>query len=186
MELLLLVVIRFNGFFFGFDDFFFISYPPPTYQKLLFILISIVLFTSSWLFSTFIKMPDKKGSVCIWSLMQFACFFTFILTYCGPPGEGDLQTIKGQNSLFKSSLRCMTCVLHHTPFFTSAEVSTVYLFPPRPHDCNNNKGQFVLLFLNYESNKGTGWRTLSGNMSQRNFKLQVILHFLYFFFLIRF
>jgi len=63
MELLLLVVIRFNGFFFGFDELF--PPHPLTYQKLLFILISIVLFSSSWLFSTFVKMSDTKGSVCI-------------------------------------------------------------------------------------------------------------------------
>lgn len=65
MELLLLVVIRFNGFFFGFDELFYFPPIPRLAKKLLFILISIVLFTISWLFSTFIKMSDTKGSVCI-------------------------------------------------------------------------------------------------------------------------
>lgn len=113
MELLLLVVIRYIVFSFGFDELFYFL-PPLTYQNLLFILISIVLFTISWLFSTFIKMPNTKASVCIWSLMQFACLHAFILTYCGSPGEEDLQTIKGQKSVLKSSLRCMICVLRHT------------------------------------------------------------------------
>lgn len=96
---------------------------PLTYQKLLFILISLVLFVISWLFSSFIKTPDTKGSVSIWSLMHFACLLMFISTYCHPSGEEDLQGIKGQNSFFKSSLRYVICVLRHTPFFTSAEIA---------------------------------------------------------------
>lgn len=123
MELLLLIAISFKVFFFLPWMNCFISSPPPTYQKLLFILISVDLCTFSWLFSTFFKMPDTKGSICFWSL-QFACLLMFTLTYCTPLGEDDLQTTKGHNSFFKSCLRCVVCVLRHTPFFISAEIAT--------------------------------------------------------------
>lgn len=85
-----------------------------------------------------------------------------------------MKAIKEQNPLFKSSLRCMICVLAHAAFYTCAEIAifivcywiffvvggvglcfglfVVFFF----NDCTKNKCGFVFLTRSCESVKGTG------------------------------